>query len=131
MGARTMKNAIMRGAVTLSLAAMFLFSTPAFAKSVKDFEAMPTADQSKYVVDFIEKMTADIGKTNPQLAQQMRDYFANREPGKAFSSGIDRVSIELTALDRVAKEGKADLSKIQIESIIVHVVKEKFPPPAH
>ena len=94
------------------------------------FDALPTAEQSKYVVDFIEKMTADIGKSNPQLAQQMRNYFANREPGKPFSSGIDRVSIELTGLDRVAKEGKADLSKIQIESIIVYVVKQKFPPPA-
>ena len=38
--------------------------------------------------------------------------------------------VELTALDVWAKDGKVDLSKIQVEGVIVKVVKDKFPPPA-
>jgi hypothetical protein len=29
-----------------------------------------------------------------------------------------------------AKEGRADLAKIQLESVIVWIIKQKFPPPA-
>jgi hypothetical protein len=112
------------------LAAVCLTSLPAAAKSVKDFEAMPSAEQSKYVADFVEKMTDDIGKTNPKLEQDIRDYFVKKQPGKPVSDGVEKVLVELTALDRTAKTGKADLSKIQIESIVVYVVKQKFPPPS-
>ena len=46
-----------------------------------------------------------------------------------FSEGLEQVTVELVAVDNLAKQGKADLSKIQIESIVVYVVKQKFPPP--
>ena len=49
--------------------------------------------------------------------------------GKPFSEGLEKVSVEFFAVDNMAKQGKADLSKIQIESIVVYVVKQKFPPP--
>ena len=38
--------------------------------------------------------------------------------------------IELAAVEIQAKDGRADLSKIQLESVIVWVLKQKFPPPA-
>ena len=103
---------------------------PAAAKSVKDFEAMPAADQSKYLADFVEKMSADLGRTNPKLEQDIRDYFVKKQPGKPVSDGVEKVSVELSIVDMRAKDGKADLSSIQIESIVLYVVKQKFPPPA-
>jgi hypothetical protein len=112
------------------LAAVFSVPLPAFAKSVQDFEAMPPAGQSEYIVGFLEKMTYDIGRQNPQLAQQIKDYFVRKQPGKPFSEGMEKVSVELAALDGQARAGKANLSKIQLESIVVWVVKQKFPPPA-
>jgi hypothetical protein len=43
---------------------------------------------------------------------------------------MERLGVELGALEIQAKDGKADLSKVQLESIIVWVVNQKFPPPS-
>jgi hypothetical protein len=116
--------------VVVLFVASLLLSTPAPAKSVKDFEALPTSEQNAYLISFLEKMTSDIGQGNPELAQGIRDYFGRKQPGKPFSEGLEKVFVELAVLERRAKEGRADLSKVQIESIVVYVVKQKFPPPA-
>jgi hypothetical protein len=53
--------------------------------------------------------------------QDIRDWFAKGEgPQKLFT--------EIGALDLLAEKGKVDLSKIQIEGVIVKVIKDKFPP---
>ena len=109
--------------------AFFVLMT-AQAMSLKDFNTKPTHDRSVYVVDFIEKMTGDLGAKNPQLAQDMRNRFAVKPEGKPTSEGMERLYVELTAIELQAKEGKADLSKIQLESVIVWIAKQKFPPPA-
>jgi soluble cytochrome b562 len=109
--------------------AFFVLMT-AQAMSLKDFSTKPTHDQSVYVVDFIEKMTADLGAKNPQLAQDIRDSFSRKQDGKPFSAGIEHLYVELGALESLAHDGKIDLTKIQVEGVIVKVVKNKFPPPA-
>ena len=108
--------------------AFFVLMT-AQAMSLKDFNAKPTHDQSVYVVDFIEKMTADLGAKNPQLAQDIRDWFSRKQDGKPFSAGLERLYVELGALEILAHDGKVDLTKIQVEGVVVKVVKDKFPPP--
>ncbi len=110
------------------IVALLLACGPAQAKSVKDFETMSTPDQSAYLLSFLDKMTSDLGRTNEKLAQDIRNYFFVKQGDKPFSEGMERVFVELTALERAEKAGKADLTKIQIESIIVYVVKQKFPP---
>ena len=100
------------------------------AMSLKDFNTKPTHDQSVYVVDFIEKMTADLGAKNPQLGQDIRDWFSRKREGKPFSEGLERLYTELGALEIMAHDGKVDLTKIQVEGVIVKVVKDKFPPPS-
>lgn len=95
--------------------------------SVRDYEALPIHQQSVYSGDFIEKMTADIGRTNPRLMQDIRDWFSDTPPGKRFPEGIEKLSLELGALHILARKGKADISKIQIEGVIVRVIKDKFP----
>jgi len=109
--------------------AFFVLMT-AQAMSLKDFNTKPTHDQSVYVVDFIEKMTADLGAKNPQLGQGIRDWFSRMQEGKPFSEGLERLYVELGALEILAHDGKVDLTKIQVEGVIVKVVKDKFPPPA-
>jgi hypothetical protein len=101
---------------------------PLQAMSLKEFDAKPGPEQSAYVVNFIDKMASDLGVKNPQLAAGIRDYFSHRMEGKPVSEGMDRLYVELTAVALQAKDGKADLSKIQLESVIVWVVKQKFPP---
>ena len=109
----------------------FFALIPIQAMSLKDFNTKPTQDQSVYVVDFIEKMTADLGVKNPQLGQDIRDWFSRKQEGKPFSEGLERLYVELGALESLAHDGKVDLTKIQVEGVIVKVVKDKFPPPAH
>ena len=106
----------------------FFVLMSAQAMSLKDFNAKPAHDQSVYVVDFIEKMTADLGAKNPQLAQDIRDWFVVKPAGKPVSEGMEKLYVELTAIELQAKDGKADLSKIQLENVIVYIVKQKFPP---
>jgi soluble cytochrome b562 len=107
--------------------AFFVLMT-AQAMSLKDFNVKPSHDQSVYVVDFIEKMTADLGPKNPQLAHDIRDWFSRKQDGKPFSAGLERLYVELGALESLAHDGKVDLTKIQVEGVIVKVVKDKFPP---
>ena len=104
----------------------FLALIPLQAMSLKDFNIKPTHDQSVYVVDFIEKMTADLGAKNPQLAQDIRDWFSRKQDGKPYSAGLERLYVELGALESLAHDGKVDLTKIQVEGVIVKVVKDKF-----
>jgi hypothetical protein len=106
------------------------FATTAHAMSVQDFDQLPEQQQAHFVTGFIEKMTADIGANNPSLAQQIRDWFAHDEPGGSVSEGMENLVAQLTALDIKARDGRADLSKIKVEAVIVWVVKQKFPPPA-
>jgi len=119
---------MIRFLATASLLAL-LTSTSAFAKSVQDFEAMPSAAQSEYTVSFLEKMTFDLRQKNPKLAQDIKDYFVRKQADSEMSDGFEDFEAALGAVDDLAKKGKADLSKIQIESVIVYVVKKKFPPP--
>lgn len=91
---------------------------------------MPSADQSTYMIGFLEKMTDDLSQKNPKLAQDIKDYFVRRQSGKPYSEGLEKVYVELASVETLAKKGKADLSRIQVESIVVYVVKQKFPPPA-
>jgi hypothetical protein len=121
-----------RAALTIMAAiivAGFIFVTPARAMSVQDFDKLSDAQQAHFITDFIEKMTADIGTKNPELAQQIRHYFYSVDPsGKAHSEGLERVTAELIAVDMQAKDGRADPSQTKVESVIVWVVKQKFPP---
>ncbi len=112
------------------LLALAFVLIPMQAMSLKDFNAKPAADQSAYVASFIEKMSADLGAKNPQLGQGIRDWFTKKAAGKPVSEGMEKLYVELTAVELQAKDGETDLSKIQLESVIVWVVKQKFPPPA-
>jgi hypothetical protein len=106
----------------------FLALIPIQAMSLKDFDAKPDHDQAVYVVNFIETMTNDLGAKNPQLAQAIRNWFSQKAEGKPTSAGMERLYVELGALESLAHDGKVDLSKIQVEGVIVKVVKDKFPP---
>jgi len=95
---------------------------------VKDWKTLPQDKQIDYTSDYIEKMTGDIGTTNPAMEQAIRDYFGKDAPGKSHPEGVMDLYVELALLDDAAKTGRADLSKIQVEGVIVAVVKRKFLP---
>ena len=110
-----------------TLVAVIVLVVSAQAISLKEFNAKTSSEQSAFVSAFVDKMTTDLRAKNPQLAQDMRNWFAVKPEGKPTSEGMERVYVELTAIELQAREGKADLSKIQLESVIVWVAKQKFP----
>lgn len=121
-----MQKTIFTGAL---LTLLLLAGSPAFALSVKDYEAKSSRDKITVLADFVDKMTGDLRASNPQLSKNIHDYFFVTPAGEKFAEGLFNLEAELSALDRAAKEGKVDLSKIQIEGVILKVVKDKFPPP--
>jgi hypothetical protein len=118
---------MIRALATASLL-FLLASTSAFAKSVQEFEAMSHHAQAEYTVSFLEKMTFDLREKNPKLAQDIKDYFVRKQADSEMSDGFEDFQAALGAVDDLAKKGQADLSKLQVESVIVYVVKKKFPP---
>jgi hypothetical protein len=115
---------------TLIMLVIFAISgTGVPAINLKDFNAKPDKEQSAYIADFIDKMTTDMRAKNEKLATDIRNWFAVKAEGKPTSEGAERLAVELAVIELQAKAGKADLSKIQLESVIVWVVKQKFPPP--
>jgi hypothetical protein len=113
----------------IAVLAFTLIALPAAAMSLTDFNAKPAPERTAYVTDFIDKMTTDLRAKNPEMAQQIRAWFARKQDGKPLSEGIERLYAELIALENLGHEGKVDLSKVQVEGVIVKVVKDKFPPP--
>jgi len=114
----SMSSRLSRFLVTAALMAAFSFAAPkqAAALSVKDWKAQPRQQQSYYVADFIARFTGEIAKTNPTVSQAIHDWFYVVPQGHAVSDGIIHFEAEIGALNDWAKEGKADLSKIQIEA---------------
>ena len=55
----------------------FLALIPLQAMSLKDFNAKSDKEQAVYVGDFIDKMTTDLRAKNPELAQNIRSWFAD------------------------------------------------------
>ena len=97
---------------------VILVSALAGATTMSDFESKSTAGRSACVANFIDKMTTDMRAGNPELAQNIRNWFAVKQPGKPLSEGMERLAAELLTIELQAKDGKVDLSKIQLESVI-------------
>ncbi len=112
----------------IAVIALSFVMFPARAMSLTEFEAKPAHDRAVYVVDYVEKSTAGLYEKNPKMAQAIRDWFSREQAGKPYSEGLEKLFVEMTALDLLGREGKADLSKIQVEGVIVKVIKDKFPP---
>jgi hypothetical protein len=113
---------------TLIALALVLCAAPAYAMSVQDWEAQAPAAQAATVSDFIEKLIADVRTGNPGNAEQIRIFFTE-EHGRPMSEGIEQLYVQLARLENRAKDGRADLSKVELEAVIVWVVKQKFLPP--
>jgi soluble cytochrome b562 len=122
------RHLLARRALGMSIAVL-VFTVSAHSTSLKDFNAKTKADQAACIAGFIDKMTTDLRAKNPDLAQSIRDWYAVKQPGKPSSAGMERLYVELGALDRHIAAGRVDPAKVQLESVIVYVTKEKFAPP--
>jgi hypothetical protein len=123
IGSQNIRSEPMKYLLVVLLACAF-----AGATTISDYESKSINERSAIVSAFIDKMTTDLRAQNPQMATDIRAWFTEKQAGKPLSEGAERLVVELLALDTRARDGRADLSKIQIESVIVYIVKQNFAP---
>jgi hypothetical protein len=125
-----MKRPIRVAAMSLALV---LMSSDASALSVRKFDNATREQQTEILVQAVHKIVADVSPVNPKLADGIRDYFEVTPSGKSGPPGMIAFVGELGAVENLAEKGKMDLDKVQIEGILLDIVKTdvmpKFAPP--
>jgi hypothetical protein len=112
--------AVIAGAL---LAVILLVPSSAWALSVRDYENASKGDQADKVANAIDKIVADVARVNPALSRAIHDYFYVIPKGQPESPGLIAFEGDLLAVERAADQGKADRDKMQIEGILLGVVK--------
>ena len=115
-----------RIAAVLALASC-LAAVPASALSLKDWEAKSDRDQIQYVSSCLTNLVTAVGKTDQPLAQKIRSYYGDKAPGVKSSAGMLDLLAQIGRIESQAQTDRSvDLSKIQIEDIVLRNTAEKF-----
>lgn len=110
--------------------AVAMLATPfrAQAMSVRQYESEPIKQRTAEASNAIQKIIDDVAKVNPALSQAIRDYFTIIPPGQPEAPGLIAFEGGLSAVDNLAAQGKLDLDKVQIEGVILDIVKTDVMP---
>ena len=115
-----------RIAAVLALAS-FLAAVPARALSLKDWEAKSDRDQVEYLGSCFAKLVVAVGKADPPTAQKIRSYYNDKPPGVKYPAGFLDVLQQIGRVEQQAgTDRRVDLSKIEIEDIVLRNTAEKF-----
>jgi hypothetical protein len=115
----------------LSILVLLVVALPAHgAISLKDWQQKSGEDQTYYLGACVVSLTADVAKTDPALALKIKNYYSEKVPGHKYPEGTTVLFTRIIQLEQQAKEGKADLSKIEVEDIVYSVTAEKFKLPS-
>ena len=110
--------------VTAFLAAVtLLMPFQASALSVRQYESATKQQRAEAVVNAIERIVADVAKVNPSLSKAIHDYFYVTPQGQPAAPGVTAFEGDLAAIEDLADRGKLDLDKVQIEGILLGVIK--------
>ena len=101
-------------------------STRSRGYHLKDWEKKSNADQLNYLGFCVVGLAAEVAKTDPALAFKIKNWYSEKPAGHNYSDGMNALLARILQLEDQAKEGKADLSKIQVEDIVYDVTAEKF-----
>jgi hypothetical protein len=109
-------------------AVMLLIPLPSSAMSVRQYESKTKQERAEVVASAIDKIVADVAKADPGLSEAIRKYFYVIPQGQPESPGLLAFGAELVAVEELAAKGKLDLEKVQIEGILLDVVKTDVVP---
>lgn len=108
----------------IALIAVFaLLPFPAAALSVRQYESKTQEQRVDFLSSAIAKIVADVATVNPALSKSIYDYFHVIPQGHPESPGLIAFAGELLAVENMADKGKVDLDKVQIEGILLDIVK--------
>jgi hypothetical protein len=121
---------MIRTFLTTAVLAVATLATPfqAQAMSVRQYESEPIKQRTPEAVHAIQKIIDDVAKVNPALSQAIDDYFTVIPPGQPEAPGLIKFEGGLSAVDNLAAQGKLDLDKVQIEGILLDIVKSDVMP---
>jgi hypothetical protein len=89
--------------------------------------AKSNRDQILYVTSCLARLVIAVGKTDEPLAQKIKSYYADKPPGMQYPQGMHDLFTNIADLERQAKtDSNVDLSKIEIEDIILRTTAIKF-----
>jgi len=112
--------------------ATLLLPFQASALSVRQYESQSKTQRAETVATAIDKIVADVDRVNPTLSKTIHEYFYVIPQGQPGTPGLIAFGTELVAVENRADQGKLDLDKVQIEGILLDVVKtgviKKQPP---
>lgn len=119
-----------RNFMATTFLAMTMLTMPfqAFALSIKEYEGETKQQQADFVAGEIDKIVADVAKTNPALSKAIHDYFYVIPEGQPESPGLIAFAGALAAVEDSADQGKLDPDKVQIEGILLGIIKRDVVP---
>jgi hypothetical protein len=104
----------------------FLVCIPAHALSLKDWEAKPELDQLNYLKACVARMIVAVGQTDKPLAQQVYSYYSDKPPGLKYPRGTIDLFTAIDAAEKDAKAAGTDLSKIELEDVVLRLTRQTF-----
>jgi hypothetical protein len=111
----------------LFLAAAIIMPTSAFAISINEYEQKSPEDQIVYIKDMVRRAANSVKTSQPQLAQDILNYFLVLPPsGQGISKGMDNFFAKLNAYEILAHRGQLDPDKVQVESLVRDIIKENL-----
>jgi len=115
-----------RSAVAVTLA-LLLTTIPAHTLSLKDWAAKSNREQLEYVSACLARLVIAVGKADEPLAQKIKSYYGDKPPGQQYPQGMYDLFTRIASLQRQAEtDSNVDLSKIEIEDIILRTTALKF-----
>jgi hypothetical protein len=104
----------------------FFLTIPAHALSLKDWEAKAERDQLDYLRTCIAKLVLAVGQTDKPLAQKIYSYYSDKPPSLKYPEGTIDLFKAIEATEQGARTRGIDLSKIEIEDIVLRTTSLKF-----
>jgi hypothetical protein len=109
--------------LTIILGAVLATPSTASAMSIREYESKATHERGEIVATTVDKIIADVARVNPDLSKAIHDYFYVIPKGQAESPGLIAFGGAMLAADEAADKGKLDRDMVQIEGILLGVVK--------
>jgi hypothetical protein len=120
---RVRRTPFLAALLTIILGTVLMMPSTASAMSIREYESKTTHERGEVVATAVDKIIADVARVNPDLSRAIHDYFYIIPKGQPESPGLIAFGGAMLAADEAADKGKLDRDKMQIEGILLGVVK--------
>jgi len=111
--------------------ALAFVCVPAHALSMKDYEAKSDADKLRYLQTCIGNLVNEVANADRPLSLKIRSYYYDKAPGRQYPEGTYDLLGRIVGLEQqAAKDKSIDLSRIEVEDVVLRTTAAKFQIPA-